>query len=480
VIKINRLMLTLTLVISSSVHAIPIDWSGKFNTSAFRIDNFRKSTGAFSSTNGTSEIDPNSSSEQNAMFQTYSIILSPSIIVNDGVTIKSSLSTTSVRGGHMGANTDGDTSSDRSLTQNSISTSSLQFNQLYAELYADSALYRVGRFTKNFGLGAVINNGAGTFDRYQNIYDGFEAEYNFGSFFITPYYAKFYNGNTLTRNSAVSEYGATFTYDNPDKDMKIAIHYQNRISGGNNTYYKALDTNSTTVSHNVGEVKARLIDVYIEKNIKDISIKVEIPTLSGTAGNIYDSSTSSAYKAQAYIFDIDYQYNQTWNYGMTAGLVNGDDGSTEQFEAMFLNQNFKVAHLMFNYNLNAVGDTGKDLFNKSLTNAMFLKFYATHKSDNWVWNLAFITAQAQEVATNGNAFYQHDNGYRVTTASGDQDENLGYEFDVSFDYQWNPSTLISGFFGYHFVGDYFAFTNSGTDAETKDSYTSGIKMSISF
>ena len=100
--------------------------------------------------------------------------------------------------------------------------------------------------------------------------------------------------------------------------------------------------------------------------------------------------------------------------------------------------------------------------------------------EGWTWKLAAIWAKANEVAQKNEDFYNHERG-AVDTAAADQSDELGYEVDVAFDYRWNPSVTLSGYLGYHFVGDFYSFENdANSELETTDVLSSGMRLSVQF
>ncbi|MCO4755315.1 MAG: hypothetical protein KC478_12595, partial [Bacteriovoracaceae bacterium] len=141
--------------------------------------------------------------------------------------------------------------------------------------------------------------------------------------------------------------------------------------------------------------------------------------------------------------------------------------------------NFKIAQLMFAYNYQAFQDGSQSIFNSSVTNATYAKLFANYTSDAWTWRLAFVMATAGEAASNGDDFYNHETkSYNPATA--DQEDDLGMEIDVAFDYQWNPNIVVTGYLAHWQVGDYYGFTNSGDGIETSDVTASGLKLAMEF
>jgi hypothetical protein len=89
-------------------------------------------------------------------------------------------------------------------------------------------------------------------------------------------------------------------------------------------------------------------------------------------------------------------------------------------------------------------------------------------------------ANAMETAKNGKDAYHHEENYRFA-ANEDQKDDYGYEFDLGFDYQWNPNVKISGFLAYWLVGDYYAFDNDANDSiATENILGTGMRIGIDF
>ena len=115
-----------------------------------------------------------------------------------------------------------------------------------------------------------------------------------------------------------------------------------------------------------------------------------------------------------------------------------------------------------------------------MVNTNYAKLFAHYSNDAWSWRMDLIMANAIETASDGETFYSHSsNTYQV--ADGDQDADLGIEFDIAFDYKWSPSVVVTGYVGYYQVGSFYEFTNnSAEDIETADITASGFKVNIGF
>nr|MBA2403975.1 hypothetical protein [Bdellovibrionales bacterium] len=174
-----------------------------------------------------------------------------------------------------------------------------------------------------------------------------------------------------------------------------------------------------------------------------------------------------------------YELNPKWDIGFTGGQVSGDKGDTGKFEAAYLHPNYQIADLMFKYNYAAFTEGGKSIFDSSITNTRFYKVHGHYKTDKWLWKGALIMANALETAEAGSRSYHHEESYSFASTE-DQDDDLGFELDLGFDYKWNPNVTISGYYGYWKVGDYYSFTNGPEELSLKNVHGGGIKATLEF
>lgn len=451
-------------------HALPIDWNGQFGFDTNLIQDVRRTTDDCTTGDGYCV----GNDEDNARYQSFIFKLNPTIVVNDSASIKAEISTGNIRGGFMGEDTEGRASY---YAQSPSGEQALSLNQMYAELYADTALFKVGKFAKNFGLGALINDGDQIWDRYFSVYNGLEARFNLGKFSVAPIFAKIQSPNPTNAPVAsdshtgkydTSETGIAASYNDPNKNFEFSVYYSVR----------EVETQSDLYGANKGPSEVTLIDIYFSKAWDKFSIAMEIPMLTGEVGTIYGTNQKEDLDTNAYILETAYQINNKWNIGLNGGIVKGEDGQDE-FNALFLHPNYKIAELMFAYNYRAF-QNGGDIFDASVTNASYAKLFANYKSEAWTWKLAFIMAKANETASDGKAFYNQESNTIVASANGDQDDDLGMEFDVAFDYQWNPNILVTGYLAYWQVGDFYAFTSTGDDLSMSNITATGMKLSMSF
>ena len=168
-----------------------------------------------------------------------------------------------------------------------------------------------------------------------------------------------------------------------------------------------------------------------------------------------------------------------WDIGINAGQISGDKGNSGKFEATYLHPNYQIADLMFRYHWPSFNEGTKNVFDSSITNARYAKFYGNYKTDKWTWKGAFIFANALETAKAGGRSYHHEENYAFDS-NEKQSNDLGYELDFGFDYRWNPNVMISGYYGYWFVGDYYEFTNSADKLGLTNVHGGGLRATLEF
>jgi hypothetical protein len=447
--------LILSIVAVDTANALPMDWSGAIGFDTNTILNVRRTDDSCTAGPGSQCVEQDST---HARFQSYVLRLNPSIIINDSATFKSELSTSNTRGNFLGDRQADGEEGNGSAYSTQPSSSSLQVNQAYVELYADTGVYRVGKFSRHFGLGAVVNGGNNTWDRYFTQFDGLEAEFRLGKFSVLPSWSRvFTNTDTPNGKSSVVERSLIAKYEDLNKQLLFGFYYGVREAQSYNTLY------GTSNQAGQGASEITFIDIYVEKHFDNLKLAIEIPMMSGDIGDLGNGDTSI--DARAYIFESSYQLNPKWNVGLNVGYVSGDDASTDSFEGMYLNPNFKIAEILYRYDYFAFNDsTRNDIFDGAVNNSTYIKLFANYKTSNYGWNIAFITANANQVAEAGNPFYDHDYGqFSGGNANADQSTNLGLEIDTSFDYYWNPSILVSAYLGYLQTGDYFAFIDDANN-----------------
>ena len=473
--------------------ALPIDWQGNFGVDTTIISNYRKVS------EGSTINSPGSSSSQvvadagssEASFQSYFLNLNPIIIVNDASTLKAELSTGYGRGGRIGENGQQDGEKDASgdfegslggalYNINTTTEKALNINQLYLELFADTATYIIGRHKAHWGLGAVINDGKNLWDRHFYSRDGITIKMKVGNFYIDPFWARLSSGNKLISSASTTEYGFSILYDNPENDLGFGLLYRKKVSGPSNNTLKSGISGS---SNSLEEANVKLIDIYFKKIFGNLKLEVEVPIVTGNVGKIFGSGSSANFSSKAILAELEYKFNSKWTFGANLGSIDGEDGNTDEFNAFYLHPNYQIANILFRYNFSAVknGNT-QSLYDSYITNTQFFKLYANYAMENWLWDFGVIFANAIETAQSGKSAYNHTNHRTFTTGNSlNQEKSMGIEIDAGFNYLWNNEIKIGTSMGYTIPGEYYAFTNNASDTVyLANSYSMQLNLGVTF
>ncbi len=462
-----------TAIFSSATFALPIDWHGELQFDTSKIQDFRRIDSTVDNSTsdaGTQEVPLAAGNLSSASFQTYLLKLNPELIVNDSTTIKGEFTTGSGYGGRFGDSTtkkDAGTGDPRFTTGlysfDTVRENNLNVTQLYANFFADTATYTVGRHAAHWALGALHNNGESQSSRHSTIRDGVSVDLKIGNFNLDLYYSKISSSSSLTKSGRIKESGVSILYNNLDREFGFGVLYAKNKASNNATLVSDL------TDANLGKTDVTITDIYLKKAWDKFTTEVEVPLMSGEVGNVYSSSTNSKYKAKAFLIHNSYKLNNNHTFNLNFGQISGDDGLEDSYNALYLHPNYQVANLLFRYNLYAVSDTDQNIYDSYMTNATFVKFAHTYTAAKWNWTNSFIWAKADETAQAGASAYNHSTS-EVFTANYTQEDDLGMEFDSNFNYLWNSSVTIGAGFGYLLTGDYWAYNNSDTPNSTKDTY----------
>jgi hypothetical protein len=466
--------------------ALPIDWHGSFGVDSTMISDFRRLKNREMNTSGdaTQEVGLDSGKKAGASWQSYVFKLSPTMVINDAATFFGELSTGYANGGYLGdsAQTDYQSStlganSGALYYHNQAKGQSVVLKKAYLELYSDTATYMIGRHSAGWGLGAILNDGTGAWDRHSSSRDGITMKLKIGNFNVTPYWSKTSNpGYTDATNT--KEFGAGLLYDNQEREIAFGLLYAKKSSAGYNNYKTTITSNSTV---NLGANNITITDIYLKKLFGKFDVAVEVPLMSGDLGKLTTADTLTNYSAKAIILQSNYKHNDAWTYGFDAGQASGHDGKVAKFGALYLNPNYQVANLLFKYNIVALGtaDQAVSVYDSYLTNARYFKLRAGYNSEKWTFDSAIIFAKAMEAAIAGSAAYNHAKN-KIFQASYNQSTDLGKEIDFSAKYHWNKEISIGSELGYLITGDYFGYTNTAAPNTVKNSLLLQINTSVTF
>lgn len=471
------------IILSTPTFALPIDWNGTFGADSTILNSYRR-VDANSDNSKPTSMEPGLApgGRQNASWQSYVFNLKPNLIINDAATIKAEFTTNYGRGHYFGESEAQRKSNGfaNSLYYHNTSSGedSLVVNQLYAELYANTATYRIGRHSTHWGLGSLYNSGEDTWDRHFSMRDGLTLDIKLGDFYFQPYWSKVSQGSSLSRSTNVREWGLSLLYDNPQRDLAFGILYGIKKSS-NESDGLDQDFLGTGEPGGLGGSNVKIINLYFAQDFGNIDIGIEVPIINGELGNLYDNQLTD-YKAQAILFESNWKMSN-WTFGFDMGRVNGDAGNQSNFEALYLHPNYQVADILFRYNLHAVTDRSQNIYDSSITNTDYYKLRANYSVNKWSWDMAAIYARANEVATAGNPAFQHETNRRIENSSTNQASDMGLEFNFGFDYHWNHEIIFGSSVGYLFTGDYFTYSNDPTvELEADNTFLVQFRAGMSF
>ena len=312
--KILILALLLFTYSNRNIQALPIDWQGEITFDSHYLSNARliENTADNSSSDiGSHEISNNSTGDNEASFQSYIFKLNPTIIISDSVIIKSEISNGQARGGRLGddstTNFGNETKPSRYYANLPSGTNFLNLNQVYAQIYGTTANYIIGRHPIHWGLGAVINNGKNSKDRFSTIRDGLTAKIKLGKFSIEPFIARSFTGDSLSSLSAQKELGGSLMFHSIESGMRIGVYYSS-VTTGQNESQRQSDVNNTGTNTSYGEGKLKVTDFYFEKEFNKFNLQVELPIFSGTIGNVFQNGTDTNIDSQALIGRLTYNH----------------------------------------------------------------------------------------------------------------------------------------------------------------------------
>lgn len=492
---------------AQSVWALPIDWHGFFGVDSTMINAWRRSglppvtNLAVDNNTGSQSLPITNSDDKEATWQSYLLRLRPEIVINDSVSFNGELTTGYGGGGFLG---------DQSATQQTVGSFTLgnsrtnanalymqnhsdgapnvNISKFYLEIFSDTATFIVGRQPHHWGLGIIHNSGEKAWDRFSSTRDGVTAKFKINNFHITPHWAKINSLNNLASSTNTTDYGVSFLYDNVERDLEFGILFNKRKTKSLDTFQNgSLQSGAAGVRNLLGTADVQLFDLYVKKTFGRFTFGLEVPFLKGELGAVYDNTINTKYKANAVVGETTYKFTERWSAMFNFGYVSGEDGSFNEFKALYLNANYHPGMLMLRYNLRAVTGAAPgarsttSIWDSNVTNVKYLNLKGQFQIDNITSTLGVIWAQAIEFAKRFKPGFNHELNAHFTGADvADQDDEYGIEVNATFNYAWNTNLNLGIDAAYHFVGDYYEFTNTNSLQQKKDTWAVTGKVAVSF
>jgi hypothetical protein len=493
--------------------ALDLDWAGQFRVEAHRIGNYNLDTdpnrvGLDASRAGKGGYYVPGGGQATAEFQTLFMRLTPRVLVNDNITLKSEWWVGDPIYGFYGSGYPfGAEQRQVFSTQNRSSV--LQAQRFWAEVITDFGTLQVGRAPLEWGLGVVWHAGNGLFDRFQTTADTIRMVSKFGAFSFIPTIAKYSMGGALGGNctfaggacttgsggGGVSEYSLAIRYENPDEDFEGGVNLIRRISGGAQDPAAGLLASGTAAAPGTaGQIgvgaNISTWDIYLKKRVGKLSLGAEVPIASGDIGGI----TYGAFAAAA---EAKYTFSETWEIDAKAGMAPGQASMTDarpgKYTVFTFHPNYRLGLIMFNYQLaNFAGPNsqnnpavgGQNLrnpFDHPISNARYLSLGGTLSADKWKFRTQFITATAMKTAANGMNFYNTwDRQFYANQANQDQLKSLGSEIDLGASFQWDETFVTGLDMGLWLPGAFYKFSNTPSGNATGTVFALVGRLGINF
>lgn len=486
----------LAAILCESATAVDLEWTGLYRAEMNLIRNTRLSGGG------------------DKDYFMHHLILKPKIVASDGFTIygrfdifnNPALAPNSQAGQVFGS---GVGSSDPAYTNNPNSSTnadnssilsqtqraeSLQVTQLYLNYYHEFGSLIVGRAPLHFGLGTTYNAGEGLFDHWLTTRDMVAYKLVFGNISVTPMLARV-NQGSLAYNQQVNDYIVQAQYENPDTNIAMGVMVEMREANSRSNDAPAgrsptgLPTDPVGTDQNGvlggatsnttrSEFKRQTINVFVLKESERFRFGVEGAFQSGKSGVIDSAGANVTFSGFGLAGETEYRPEDSpYRFGAKFGYVSGDDPSSSgKFEGYGFNRNYDVAFLMFNFPLGqrdflrsylyggGPGPASATIDSEVLSNAFYFAPYTHYQlSDHHSLTGTFATGWLNEVPLVG----------------GRSKKDLGYEFDLSFNYKQKGGIVWINTLGLLFPGG--AFQGDGTNAfNTKMSYGFQTKAAVRF
>lgn len=506
-LKGRFLMTTLALGLFGTTFqcwALDLDWSGQFRAESHWVFNYAMDAANLTPDSNRMSLDESrgyyipGGGNKNANFQTLFLRLTPTVIVNDNVYIKSEWWVGDPLFGFFGNGTPY-TLDQRQYYSNQSRGSFIQAQRYWAEVLTDVGTVQAGRLPLHWGLGVVWNSGNELFDRYQSTGDAVRLISKFGSFSFVPSIIHYSMGTnfaggcqnaTCTSVSGgaggVSEYSLAVKYENLDEDIEMGLNFLRKIAGSAqppNAGLVGLDGQATGMSFNTW-------DIYGRKKLGRFTFAGELPVATGKIGGVDYSTWAVALESKAELSDH-------WEFGAKVGRVPGQPPSSTSnptdYRVFYLHPNYRLGLIMFQYQLanfylpknqndpTTNASSLKSAFDNPISNASYLSLGGKLKLQKWSFHTLWTFAKAEQVARSGDYhFNTWKRKYESQLAPKNQSDSLGWEMDYGLLYQWDEAFRFGIDIGFYFPGDFYKFSNTATDNQTSMIFASVFRMGIVF
>jgi hypothetical protein len=462
----NFLLIASLVTMTTSAHAMSLDWSGGYRLEWTEVD--KPSLG--------------SPSDRKAYGTNY-LYLSPKIIAADGVNIVTRFDifnsqTPAYYGSQLGDiwgmnTTDG---SSKSASQNQGS-SVVRASQLYLNVNQEYGSFVAGRVPFEFGIGMTHNAGKGAFDHWYDTRDMAAYKFIVGDWFFMPMIGRVDSTN-YGQGGTISSQAFQLQYENVESKTLLGFMQESRKGPQDENDIAAHLPGSGYVQS--GDFSIQTTNFVFGRGFDSFGFKFEAAFQTGSAGvqnaDGEDASISGYGLAAELYFP---RPESKWNWSAKFGMASGDDPDTADLEAFAFDRNYDVGMLLFNHRLGK-----KDFLNTNLHKDTTNLDVGNSADDESISN-TFYVAPSVTYAWNDRFDVKNTLVYaqllKVQKDSVDSAKDLGLEWDISLIYKPSEKIQWLNEIGLLFPGG--AFKNgTGTGGDLENSFTYGFtsKAAISF
>jgi hypothetical protein len=477
-------ILLATLLTVAPARALDLDWHGQLRAETNWLWGY-SNAGLFTGTNQGYSVY--STGDSPAAFQNLFFALSPRVIVNDNVSIKSDIWLGTPDRGMFG----GDQLAFRYFGTSRTGNATVLANTFYAEMATDFGTITVGRAPLNWGLGVIWNYDRERFYRLPSTGDTIQLTTKLGAFRFSPSVVKYnagsnYGGSatystsgalatTVSGSSSVSDYAAALSYSNDDDQMDIGLLFLRRLAAQNSANINPYNgVPNSPFAYNVW-------DFYAKKKAGIFTIAAEVPLASGTVAGQDYATVAAAAKVEA-------QINDKWKVILHFGTADGQGDlpsgqGTSKLTAFSFHPDYRPSFILFNYNLRNLSDINASPYDSPVTNTRFVSLAFNHVSGKWSQELLGLYAVAAQTANGeagGRFFNEWTHQFENSVAGAGQEKGKGFEVDYLLGYEWDEAMRLGLNLGLLFPGKFYEFNNTTTPNPSKTIFASSVNVSVSF
>jgi len=290
--------------------------------------------------------------------------LSPKIIAADGINIIANFEILgnnrypdSQVGQQFGSGTNSGSSTGMNGNSSNVNShnqasSNLKVRELYANINQEYGQIVVGRAPVHFGLGMTYNAGKGAFDHWGDIQDMVGYKFLIGNLSIMPMIGKPYDYSPA-QGRDVTDTMFDVEYNNPETESVFGLFHRTRTSSQmSNDAYNVYDNtvnSAYTQTTAASGWSSNHTNITLMRGWESFKFRVEAGFDSGTTG-LNTGGTNNEIKLNGYGIVTELEFPKTdWKWIVRAGLVSGDNPTTDNFEGYQLDRNYDVAFMLFNH-----------------------------------------------------------------------------------------------------------------------------------